>query len=55
MLLQQQQPSLLHNGDEWQCASHAIINPIMGNWIFDKNNVPLIVNENGCCFSLWDS
>lgn len=55
MLLQQQQLSLLHNGDECQSASHVIINPIMGNLIFDQNNAPLIVNENGCCFSLWDS
>lgn len=55
MLLQQQQLSLLHNGDECQSASHVIINPIMENLIFDKNNAPLIVNENGCCFSLWDS
>jgi hypothetical protein len=55
MLLQQQQLSLLHNGDECQSASHVIINPIVGNLIFDKNNAPLIVNENGCCFSLWDS
>ncbi len=55
MLLQQQQQFLLHNGDECQCASHVIIHHVMGNLISNKNNVPLIVSENGCCFSLWDS
>ncbi len=55
MLLQQQQQFLLHNGDECQCASHVIIHHVMGNLISNKNNAPLIVIENGCCFSLWDS